>query len=109
MTVPLKVVAPKVSMNKKESISYLAQSFNIWHARLGHVNYKCIQRLMNLNLIHKWKTSKQKYEVCVEAKLTKSLSPHVERTNKPLDLVHTDLCDLKYIQTRGGKSTLCSS
>ena len=38
-----------------------------------------------------------------KAKLTKTPSPRVERTNKPLDLIHTDLCDLKYIQTRGGK------
>lgn len=30
-------------------------------------------------------------------------SSHVERTNKPLSLTHCDLCDLKYIQTRGGK------
>ena len=31
-------------------------------------------------------------------------SPHVERTKKPQDLIHTDLCDLKYIQTRGEKN-----
>ena len=59
---------------------------------------------MNLNLIPKCKTSKQKCEVCVHAKLTKTPSPRVERTNKPLDLIHTDLCDLKYIQTRAGKN-----
>ncbi|WZZ26370.1 hypothetical protein YC2023_009771 [Brassica napus] len=103
MTVLPKVVAPKVSMKKKESVAYLVESFNIWYERLGHVNYKSIQRLMNLNLIPKYKTSKQKCEVCVQAKLTKTPSPRVERTNKPLDLIHTDLCDLKYIQTRGGK------
>ena len=35
-------------------------------------------------------------------------SAYVERTNKPLDLIHTDLCDLKYIQTRGGKKYECT-
>ena len=58
---------------------------------------------MNLNLIPKCKTSKEKCEVCVHAKLTKMPSHHVERTNKPLNLIHTYLCDLKYIQTKGGK------
>ena len=58
MTVPPKVVAPIVSMNKKP-IAYLVEFCNIWHERLGHVNYKSIQRLMNLNIIPKCKTSKQ--------------------------------------------------
>ena len=40
MTVLPKVVAPKVSMNKKELVAYLVESFNIWHERLGHINYK---------------------------------------------------------------------
>ena len=28
---------------------------------------------------------------------------HVERVTEPLDLIHTDVCDLKMCQTRGGK------
>lgn len=59
MKVPPKVVAPKISMNKKEPITYLIESFNIWHARLCHVNNKSIQILMNFNLISKYKTSKK--------------------------------------------------
>ena len=31
MTVFPKVVAPKVSTNKKELVAYLVESFNIWH------------------------------------------------------------------------------
>lgn len=54
-------------------------------------------------MIPKCKLSKEKCEVCVQAKLTKSPFPHVERTTEPLGLIHTDLCDLKYVQTRGGK------
>ena len=27
----------------------------------------------------------------------------VERKTEPLDLIHTDICDLKFVQTRGGK------
>ena len=48
------------------------------------------------------KISNDKCEVCVQEKLTKTPSPYVERTTEPLSLIHTDLCDLKYIQTRGG-------
>ena len=46
MTVPPKVVAPNVSMNKKP-VAYLVESFHTWHERLGHENYKSLQRLMN--------------------------------------------------------------
>nr|CAN82978.1 hypothetical protein VITISV_023328 [Vitis vinifera] len=28
---------------------------------------------------------------------------HVERSTEPLDLIHSDICDLKFVQTRGGK------
>ena len=27
----------------------------------------------------------------------------MERSSQPLDLIHTDICDLKFVQTRGGK------
>ena len=47
--------------------------------------------------------SNHKCEVCVEAKLRKSSFKSIERSMEPLELVHTDICDLKYIQTRGGK------
>ena len=39
MTILLKVVAPKVSMNKKKPYAYLIKSFNIWHEFLDHLNY----------------------------------------------------------------------
>ena len=104
MTVlPKSDVTASTSMNKNKSIAYVVESFNIWHERLGHVNYKSISRLINMNMIPKCKLSKEKCEVCVQAKLTKSPFPHVERTTEPLGLIHTDLCDLKCVQTRGGK------
>ena len=40
------------SMNKNP-VAYIIESSNIWHERLGHVNQKSIQRLMNLNMIPK--------------------------------------------------------
>ena len=62
-----------------------------------------MRRLNNLNHIPTFKIdAKHKCETCVEAKLTKSSFQSVERHTKPLDLIHGDICDLKFVQTRGG-------
>ena len=61
-----------------------------------------LRRLINLNHIPTFQIdSKHKYETCVEAKLTKSSFQSVERHTEPLDLIHSDICDLKFVQTRG--------
>ena len=90
------------SMNKNP-VAYIIDSSNIWHERLGHVNQKSIEILMNLNMIPRSKIRNDKCEVCVQAKLTKTPSSHVERMTEPLSLIHTYLFNLKYVQTRGGK------
>ena len=46
--------------------------------------------------------AKHKCETCVEAKLTRSSFQSIERHTEPLDLIHSDICDLKLVQTRGG-------
>ena len=38
----------------------------------------------------------------MEAKLTRSSFQSIERHIEPLDLIHSDICDLKLVQTRGG-------
>ena len=45
---------------------------------------------------------KHKSETSVEAKLTRSYFRSVKRNIEPLDLIHSDICDLKFVQTRGG-------
>ena len=45
---------------------------------------------------------KHKCETCVEAKLTRSSFQIIKRYTQPLDLIHSDICDFKSIQTRGG-------
>ena len=32
----------------------------------------------------------------------------MQRSTEPLELIHTDICDLKYIKTRGGKKYIIS-
>ena len=38
----------------------------------------------------------------VEAKLTKLFFQSVERHTEPIDLIHNNICNLKFVQTRDG-------
>ncbi|KAJ9561120.1 hypothetical protein OSB04_006280 [Centaurea solstitialis] len=91
-------------MNKNASTSaYMLEFSNMWHGRLGHVNFNSIQRLSKLNCIPNCDfDSKYKCPVCVEAKLTRTSFQSIDRKTEPLDLIHTDVCDLKSIPTRCG-------
>ena len=90
--------------NKNTSSAYMLESSNIWHGRLGHVNFDTLCKLMNLELLPKFKIdANYKCEICVESKLTRTSFHNIERSTEPLELNHSDTCDLKYVQTRGGK------
>ncbi|CAM8930593.1 unnamed protein product [Rhodiola kirilowii] len=98
----LNVIAIK-AINKESSSAYLLESSNLWHGRLGHVNYDSISNLMKSECIPKLQIDSQhKCEICGEAKLTRTSFHSVERDTEPLDLIHSDLCDLKFMPTRGG-------
>ena len=91
------------NMNKARTSTYMLESSNLCHSRLGHVNYDTLRRLINLNHIPTFQIDeKHEYETCVEAKLTRSSFKGVERHTEPLDLIHSDIWDLKFVQTRGG-------
>ena len=76
-------------MNKGSSSDYILESSNLWHGRLGHVNYDTLRKLINLIHITTFQIdAKHKCETCVEAKLTRSSFQSVERHTKPLDLIH---------------------
>ena len=93
----------KSNMNKASTSAYILDSSNLWHGKLGHVNYDTLSRLINLNHIPTFKIdAKNKCETCVEAKLTRSSFQSIERHTKPLDFIHSDICDLKFVQTRCG-------
>ena len=100
----LNVMVVNNGMNKTgTSSAYLLESSNVWHGRLGHVNFNSIRRLIKLNSIPNFQIdSNHKCETCVEAKLTRSSFKPVERKTEPLDMIHTDVCDLKSIPTRNG-------
>ena len=93
----------KSEMNKASYSAYILESSNLWHGRLGHVNHDTLRKLINLNHIPTFQIdAKHKCETCVEAKLTRSFFQSVERHTKSLDLIHSDICDLNLVQTRGG-------
>ncbi|GKA69082.1 retrovirus-related pol polyprotein from transposon TNT 1-94 [Tanacetum coccineum] len=99
----LNVMVVKNEINKMNSSAYLIESSNVWHARLGHVNFNSLRRLIKFNSIPNCHIdSKYNCETCVEAKLTRTSFKSVKRTTKPLDMVHTDICDLKSLPTKGG-------
>ena len=82
----------------------MLESSNVWHGRLGHVNYNTLRKLINMECLHKFQIyPNKKCEICVESKLTRTSFQSIERSSEPKELIHSDICDLKFIQTRGGK------
>ena len=90
--------------NEGSSFAYLVDSLDVWHGRLGHVNVPYILKLKEMGLINKLDNSSlDKCEIYVETKITKKPSKQVTRQSELLELVHSDLGDLKHTMTRGGK------
>ena len=93
----------KLDMNKASTSTYILEPSNLWHGRLGHINYDTLCRLINLKYIPTFQIdAKHNCETCVEAKLIRSSFQSVDRNTEPLDLIYSDICDLKFVQTRGG-------
>ncbi|KAH7844842.1 hypothetical protein Vadar_032277 [Vaccinium darrowii] len=88
------------TINKTNApVAYVLESSILWHGRLGHVNYESMRRLVNLDHIPAFHIdTNHKCETCVEAKLTRTSFRSVERSTEPLELIHSDVCDLKYVQ-----------
>ncbi|KAJ9684091.1 hypothetical protein PVL29_016537 [Vitis rotundifolia] len=97
-------VSDIINNNASSSSAYIVDSCDIWHGRLGHVNFSYMKRMVELSLIPKLSLENhEKYESCVESKTTKKSCKSVERGSNLLSLIHSDLGDLKNTMTRGGK------
>ena len=92
-------------MNENASSSaYLVDLYDIWHARLGHVSSGYIKKMQTLGLINNIDYSGlSKCQTCATSKLTKKTCSSMTRETKLLELIHSDLGDLKQTMTRGGK------
>ncbi|KAA0060696.1 ty1-copia retrotransposon protein [Cucumis melo var. makuwa] len=96
-----------ISMNANASSSaYVIESVNLWHGRLGHVNFASNQKLKDLRLINTSESHEtDKCPICVESKFHKKPFKPVEtRTTNLLELIHSDLADFKNTTSRGGKN-----
>ena len=81
--------------NNNTSSAYMIESSNVWHGRLGHINFDTMLKLMKLELLPKFNIdANHKCETCVESKLTRSSFHNIERNTEPLELIHSDTCDL---------------
>ena len=81
----LNVMIVKGINKNNNSSAYFLESSNLWRGRLGHVNYIPTFQI----------SSKHKCEICVEEKLIRSSFQTIERHTKTLDLIYSDVCDLK--------------
>ncbi|KAL0537600.1 hypothetical protein IC582_026583 [Cucumis melo] len=96
-----------VSMNSNaSSLAYIVESADLWHCRLGHVNFASIRKLKDLRLIDTSKSHEYgKCPVCVESKFFKKpFKPVESRSTDLLELIHSDLVDFKDTTNRGGKN-----
>jgi len=85
--------------------AYITESVNLWHNRLGHVNYASINKLKNMQVISNINTRNySKCDVCVEAKFAKKPFKSITtRKTELLELVHLDLADFQNTMSKGGK------
>lgn len=92
----------KLSINKINEFAYVVDSFHLWHNRLAHLNYKNLQFMSKEGMISYDNVHQSKCEICIEAKMCKKPFPKSERNTKLLELIHSDICELNGILTRGG-------
>ncbi|CAL1388160.1 unnamed protein product [Linum trigynum] len=93
-----------VEINKMNSSVYMVCDLNVWHARLCHVNTRIVKNLSKLGHIPKLSMNEfDKCDFCSQAKITKTPHKSVSRESEPLDLIHSDICELDGTLTRSGK------
>ncbi len=78
---------------------------SVWHSRLCHINFGLISRMSSMSLIPNFTIAKgSKCHSCVQSKQPRK--PHKaaeERNLAPLELIHSDLCEMNGVLTKGEK------
>ncbi|GAA0148498.1 hypothetical protein LIER_07922 [Lithospermum erythrorhizon] len=85
-----------VPMNEDISIYVLDTLDNseLFHNRLGHVNYKMLKDMAQLSLILSFYKKEVSCKTYMVTKITMLPFPAISIESKLLDLIHNDLCDL---------------
>jgi hypothetical protein len=91
--------------NKVVNTVDISNELDLWHLRLCHVNFGCLMRLANMNLILKFNVVKgSKCHMCVQSKQPRKPHKAAEARNlAPLELLHSDLCKMNGDLTKDGK------
>lgn len=91
------------SIHKANSVS----AMNLWHRRLGHLNFESLKYLRMSNNIDFQLEKTEICDVCMKGKQVRFSFPHKDKkvAEDKLDLVHTDLCG-PLPQSLGGKRYL---
>jgi hypothetical protein len=78
--------------------------YEVCHSRLCHINFGCMMRLAKMNLIPSFTLAKgSKCHSCVQAKQPRNPhKPTKERHLAPLELIHSDFCEMNGVLTKGG-------
>ncbi|GKD89615.1 zinc finger, CCHC-type containing protein [Tanacetum coccineum] len=97
------IVTNNDAINKMLTSSYYFDSSLLWHARLGHVYFKCMRNMVNANLIPKLDSKNDKCQICMHTKIARLPFPTIQRSFKMLELVHSDVCDLHATPKISGK------
>lgn len=90
--------------SKKIEKCYLATA-NTWHRRLGHINFKDLQKMSNGvvdGLICKGKIEREDCITCCEGKQTRLPFHTGTRAKGLLEVVHADLCGPMEVTSIGG-------
>nr|GEV60140.1 zinc finger, CCHC-type [Tanacetum cinerariifolium] len=90
------------SLNAFDSTSKLNDSI-LWHARLGHVQFKRMQDMSTDELILACYMDTKKCKTCMLTKITKKPFQDIKRKTEVLELIHSDLCDLHATSSLGNK------
>ena len=95
----------KLSIINKEvsSCAYFVDSSYLWHARLGHLNFKYLKFMSKHGMISYKHDDEKKCEICIQAKMTKKPFSKLDRNSIMIELVYFDVCELNGVLTRGGK------
>ncbi|CAM8925746.1 unnamed protein product [Rhodiola kirilowii] len=89
-------------------LSSRADESEMWHRRLGHVNFRLLKRLHNQNLVIGLpkisEVSDQVCSACTQGKQSRGSfhSKNAVSTARAFDLVHMDLCGPMRVQSRQG-------
>lgn len=95
----------KLSINNKvNSSAYIVESSShLWNLHLALINFRSLKYMRTHGLIACNDDYNDKFETCIQAKITKKPFPKAERNTDLLDFMHSDICEFNGVLTRGGK------